>query len=218
MTEKEMAYFLGYNRVYWNNEAEHLCSTDEPSEEALQTVKDNHQNLYRIAKFLFDGDGRDILDLKEITVDNDIVECVDTACDPNEVGDRAIFIVDFKKRTVNAKINYSYQKKNYYLKKMRSCPENIAVFSYFDREWDEDERESAEVSFFVVNWEEKRIWTIDDYAVSGAEKIKFSLFYLIEKLGSVDKAIEWMLLQTEYNNGKAKYYKLFGRDLSAGFK
>lgn len=218
MTEKEMAYFLGYNRIYWNENTEHLCSTDEPTEEAIQTVKDNHQNLCRIAKFLFDGDGRDILALKELSVDNDIVECVDTACDPNEVGDRAIFVIDFKKRTVNAKINYSYQKKNYYLKKMRGCPENIAVFSYFDREWDEDERESAEVSFFIVNWEEKRLWTVDNYAVSGAEKIKSSLFYIIEKFGSVDKAIEWMLLQTEYNNGKTKYYKLFGRDLSVGFK
>lgn len=218
MTEKEMAYFLGYNRIFWNEDTEHLCSSDEPSEEALQTVKDNHQDLCKMAKFLFDGDGKEILDLKEISVDNDIVECIDSACDPNEVGDRAIFIVDFKKRAVNAKINYPYLKKNHYLKKLRGCPENIAVFSYFDKEWNEDERESSKVSFFVVNWEDKRIWTVDDYAVSGAEKIKSSLFYLVEKFCSVDKAIEWMSLQTEYNKGKTEYYRIFGRDLSAGFK
>ena len=218
MTEKEMAYFLGYNRIYWNEDTEHLCSADEPSEEVLQAVKSNHQDLCSISKFLFDGNDKDLIDLKEIVVSNDIVECNDSACDPNEVGDRAIFIVDFKKRTVNAKINYPYLNKNHYLKKLRGCPENIAVVSYFDREWDEDERENAEVSFFVINWEEKRIWSVDDYAVSGAEKIKSSLFFLVEKFGSVDKAIEWMLLQTGYTNGKTKYYKLFGRDLSAGFK
>lgn len=216
MTEKKIAKSLGYFRLFWNTETESIhCCMEKITDELkvfLEEYKEEMQDIIAIAKFLAGGNTGGIMHLNAIPVDNDVIELTDT-----DIGETAVFIADFKSRTVNAKINYSFHPKNFYMRKMKGCPKGFDVVSYYDKDMGADERSFERVLFFIINWNNRTVWSYETYMDNGI-KIKTDLFPLIEAFGSVEESIRWMQLKEEYRQGEHEYFEKIGFSLAAGFK